>query len=132
MHCALKMHTKTQSLFKTLECPRLLCHRTCFGHILDHLQGMFLVQCYIPLVASSQFYLGMWPYLLSVLLSCMPICCRSCCLLNKTNSREVHMTTTQREDTATYPSKTVTKQQAECSIVQGTSPEDGQVCDRNM
>ena len=45
MHNALKIHAKTQSLFKTLECPRLLCHPTCFGHILDHLQGMFLVQC---------------------------------------------------------------------------------------
>ena len=30
---------------------------------------------------------------------------------NKTDSREVHMTTTQIEDTATYPSKIVTKQQ---------------------
>jgi len=39
-----KIHTKTQSFFKTLECLRLLCHPTCFGHILDHLQGMFLVQ----------------------------------------------------------------------------------------
>ena len=45
MHYALKLHTKTQSLFKTLECLRLLCHPTCFGHTLDHLQGMFLVQC---------------------------------------------------------------------------------------
>ena len=36
------------------------------------------------------------------------------------------------EDTATYPSKIVTKQQGESSIVQGTSPEDGQVYDRNM
>jgi len=40
-----KIHTKTQPLFKTLECLRLLCHPTCFGHTLDHLQGMFLVQC---------------------------------------------------------------------------------------
>ena len=38
-----KMHIKTQSRFKTLECLRLLCHPTCFGHTLDHLQGMFLV-----------------------------------------------------------------------------------------
>ena len=68
MHYALKYTLKTQSLFKTLECLLLLCHPTCFGHILDHLQGMFLVQC------------------------------------NK----------------------------AESSIVQGTSPEDGQVYDRNM
>ena len=43
-----KIHTKTQSFFKTLECPRLLCHSTSFGHRLDHLQGMFLVQCYFP------------------------------------------------------------------------------------
>jgi hypothetical protein len=41
-----KIHIKTQSLFKTLECLCLLCHPTCFGHTLDHLQGMFLVQCY--------------------------------------------------------------------------------------
>ena len=39
-----KIRFKTQSLFKTLECLRLLCHPTCFGHTLDHLQGMFLVQ----------------------------------------------------------------------------------------
>ena len=43
-----KIHTKTQSLFETLECLHLLCHPTCFGHILDHLQGMFHVQCYFP------------------------------------------------------------------------------------
>jgi hypothetical protein len=43
MHYALKYTLKTQSLFKTLECLHLLCHPTCFGHILDHLQGMFLV-----------------------------------------------------------------------------------------
>jgi hypothetical protein len=43
-----KMRTKTQSLFKTLECLRLLCHPTCFVHTLDHLQGMFLAQCYFP------------------------------------------------------------------------------------
>jgi len=43
-----KIHTKTQSLFKTLECLRLLCHPTCFGHKLDHLQEMFLVQCCFP------------------------------------------------------------------------------------
>jgi len=34
-----------------------------------------------------------------------------CTVHNKTDSREVHMTTKQTEDTATYPSKTVTKQQ---------------------
>jgi hypothetical protein len=44
MHYALKYTIKTQSLLKTLECLRLLCHTTCFGHALDHLQGMFLVQ----------------------------------------------------------------------------------------
>jgi len=43
-----KIHTNTQSLFKTLECLNLLCHPTCFSHILDHLQRMFLVQCYFP------------------------------------------------------------------------------------
>jgi len=43
-----KIHINTQSLFKALECLRLLCHPTCFGHTLDHLQGMFLVQCYFP------------------------------------------------------------------------------------
>jgi hypothetical protein len=35
-----EIHTKAQSLFKTLECLHLLCHPTCFGHILDQLQGM--------------------------------------------------------------------------------------------
>ena len=61
MHCALlrfKIHTKTQSLFKTLECLRLLCHPTCFGHTLDHLQGMFLVQCYIPPCCFVTILLG--------------------------------------------------------------------------
>ena len=48
MYYALKIHIKTQSLFKTLECLRLLCDPTCFGHTLDHLQGMFLVQCCFP------------------------------------------------------------------------------------
>ena len=62
-------------------------------------------------VASSRCYLGMWPYVLSVLLSCVPLCCRSCCVPNKTDSREVYTTTTQIEDTATYPSNIVTKQQ---------------------
>ena len=52
------------------------------------------------------------PYLLSVLLSCVPLCCWSCrTVRKKTDSREVHMTTIQIEDTATYPSKIVTKQQ---------------------
>jgi len=48
MRYALKYTLKTQSLFKTLECLRLLCHPTCFGHTLDHLHGMFLVQCCFP------------------------------------------------------------------------------------
>ena len=58
MHNALKIHAKTQSLFKTLECPRLLCHPTCFGHILDHLQRMFLVQCYFPPCCFVKILLG--------------------------------------------------------------------------
>ena len=53
-----KIHTKTQSLFKTLECLRLLCHPTCFGHTLDHLQGMFLVQCYFPSCCFVTVLLG--------------------------------------------------------------------------
>jgi len=48
MHYALKYTLKTHSLFKTLECLRLLCHPTCFGHTLDHLQRIFLVQCCFP------------------------------------------------------------------------------------
>ena len=78
MHYALK-YTLTQSLFKTLECLHLLCHPTCFGHILDHLQGMFLVQCYFPpgcfvtillgyVVVSSICVVVMYTSLLSVLL----------------------------------------------------------------
>jgi len=74
-----KIHTKTQSLVKTLECLRLLCHPTCFGHILDHLQGMFLVQCYFPPCCFVPILLGnvaissicvvvMYTSLLSVLL----------------------------------------------------------------
>jgi len=44
------------------------------------------------------------------------VCGRICtqqdrCVHNKTDSREVNMTTTQIEDTDTYPSKIVTKQQ---------------------
>jgi len=53
-----KIHTKTQSLFKTLECLRLLCHTTCFGPILDHLQRMFLVQCYFPPCCFVTILLG--------------------------------------------------------------------------
>jgi uncharacterized membrane protein YiaA len=60
----------------------------------------YLCCCHVYLSA----FVGMWPYLLSVLLSCVPLCCRSF------DSREVHMTT-QIEETATYPSKIVTKQQ---------------------
>ena len=74
-------------------------------------RGCPLYNATFRLVASSEFYLGMWPYLLSVLLSCVPLCCQSCCVHKKTDSREVHKTTTQIEDRATYPSKTVTKQQ---------------------
>jgi len=36
---------------------------------------------------------------------------RTLSVLFKTDSREVHMTTAQIEDTATYPSTIVTKQQ---------------------
>jgi len=43
-----RMSASVVSLFKTLECLRLLCHPTRFGHTLDHLQGMFLVQCCFP------------------------------------------------------------------------------------
>jgi hypothetical protein len=100
MHYALK-YTKTQSLFKTLEWLRLLCHPTCFGHILDHLQGMFLVQCCFPSCFFVTILLG-YTSLLSVLL---------CTVHNKNHHREVYMTTTQIEDTATYPSKIVTKKQ---------------------
>jgi len=53
-----KIHTKTQSLFKTLECLRLLCHSTCFGHTLDHLQGMFLVKCCFPPCCFVTILLG--------------------------------------------------------------------------
>ena len=53
-----KMHTKTRSLVKTLECLRLLCHPTCFGHTLDHLQGMFLVQCCFPPCCFVTILLG--------------------------------------------------------------------------
>ena len=74
-----EIHTKTQSLFKTLECLRLLCHSTCFGHTLDHLQGMFLVQCcFLPccfvsillgyVAVSSICVVVMYTSLLSVLL----------------------------------------------------------------
>ena len=53
-----KIHIKTQSLFKTLECLRLLCQPTCFGHTLDHLQGMFLVQCCFPPCCFVTILLG--------------------------------------------------------------------------
>ena len=52
------IHTKTQSLFTILECLRLLCHPTCFGQILDHLQGMSLVQCYFPPCCFVRILLG--------------------------------------------------------------------------
>jgi hypothetical protein len=104
-----KIHIKTQSLFKTLEYLRLLCHPTCFGHTLDHLQGMFLVQCCFPPCCFITVLLGY----VAVSSICVVVMCTSLLsvLHNKTNSREVHMTTTQIEDTATYPSKIVTKQQ---------------------
>jgi len=94
-----KIHIKTQSLFKTLECLCLLCHPTCFGHTLEHLQGMFLVQCCFPPCCFVTNLLGY----VAVSSICVVVMC--------TDSREVHMTTTQTEDTATYPSKVVTKQQ---------------------
>jgi len=53
-----KIHIKTQSPFKTLECLRLLCHHTCFGHTFDHLQGMFLVQCCFPPCCFVTILLG--------------------------------------------------------------------------
>jgi len=109
MHYALKYTLKTQSLFKTLECLHLLCHPTCFGHTLDHLQGMFLVQCCFPpccFVTVLLGYVAVSSICVVVMLSVL-----LCTVPNKTDSREVHMTTTQLEDTATYPSKTVTKQQ---------------------
>ena len=53
-----KIYIKTQSLFKTLECLRLLCHPTCFGHALDHLQGMFLVRCCFPPCCFVTILLG--------------------------------------------------------------------------
>ena len=56
-------------------------------------RGCSLYNAAFRLVASSLFYLGM------------------CTVHNKTDSREVHMTTTQIEDMATYPTKIVTKQQ---------------------
>ena len=79
MHYALKYTLKTQSLFKTLECLRLLCHPTCLGHILDQLQGMFLVQYYFSPCCFVTILLGyvaissicvavMYTSLLSVLL----------------------------------------------------------------
>jgi len=116
-----KIYTKTQTLFKTLECLRLLCHTTCFGPILDHLQGMFLVQCCFPpccfvtillgyVTVSSICVVVMCTSLLSVLL-CTHYTHIHYIIHSKTDSREVHMTTTQIEDTVTYPSKIVTKQQ---------------------
>jgi len=53
-----KIHIKTQSLFKTVECLRLLCHPTCFCLTLYHLQGMFLVQCCFPPCCSVTILLG--------------------------------------------------------------------------
>jgi hypothetical protein len=53
-----KIHIKTQSLFKTLECLRLLFYPTCFGRTLDHLQGVFLVQCCCPPCCFVTILLG--------------------------------------------------------------------------
>jgi hypothetical protein len=58
---------------------RLLCHPTCFGYILDHPQGMFLVQCCFPpccfvtillgyVAVSTIYVVVMYTSLLSVLL----------------------------------------------------------------
>ena len=91
-----KIHTKTQTLFKTLECLRLLCHPTCFGHTLDHLQGMFLVQCYFPSCCFVTILLGY----VAVSSICVVVMCTSP-LSVSTDSREVHMTT-QIEDMATF------------------------------
>ena len=95
-----KIHTKTQSLFKTLECLRLLCHPTCFGHTLTIFRGYSLYNAAFRLVTSSQFYLSMRPYLLSVLLSCVPLCCLSCCVLFCTQQdrqqRVIHDSNTDR------------------------------------
>ena len=109
MHYALKYTLKTQSLFKTLECLHLLCHPTCFGHTLDHLQGMFLVQCCFPpccFVTVLLGYVAVSSICVVVMLSVL-----LCTVHNNTDSTEVHMTTTQIKDTATYSSKIVTKQQ---------------------
>jgi len=103
MHYALKYTLKTQSLFKTLECLRLLCHPTCFGHTLDHLQGMFLVQCCFLPCCFVTVLLGY----VAVSSICGVVMCTSLLSVLLTDSREVHMTTTQIEDTATYPSKIV-------------------------
>jgi hypothetical protein len=107
-----KINIKTQSLFKTFECLRLLCHPTCFGHTLDHLQGMFLIQCCFPPYSFVTILLGC----VAVSSICFVFMCTSllsvlCVISYKTDSREVHMTTTQIEDTATHPSKIVTKEQ---------------------
>jgi hypothetical protein len=73
-----------------------LCHPTCFGHTLDHLQGMFHVQCCFPPCCFVTILLGY----VAVSSICVVVMC-TC----------VHMTTTQIEDTATYPCKIVMKQQ---------------------
>jgi hypothetical protein len=106
----LKYTLKHSHSFTKLECLRLLCHTTCFGHTLDHFQWMFLVQCCCPPCCFVTILLECVA-VICVLLSCVPFCCRSCSVHNKTNSREVHMTTTQIENTATYSSRILTKQQ---------------------
>jgi hypothetical protein len=80
MHYALKYTLKHKSLVKTLECLRLLCLLHVSVIHLTVFRGYPLYNAAFRLVASSLFYLGMWQYLLSVLLSCVPLCRRSCCV----------------------------------------------------
>ena len=106
----LKYTLKTQSLFKTLECLRLLCHPTCFGHTLDHLQGMFLVQCYFPPCCFETILLGY----VAVSSICVVVMCTSLLsvlLCQQDRQQRGTHDNNQTEDTATYPSKIVTKQQ---------------------
>ena len=79
-----KIHTKTQSFFKTLECLRLLCHPTCFGHTLDHLQGMFLVQCCFPPCCFVTVLLGH----VAVSSVCVVVMCTSLLLCTEQDRRQ--------------------------------------------
>ena len=79
MHCALKYALKHNHSLKHWNV--CVCYVTLHVSVI-HLtifRGCSLYNAAFRLVASSQFYLGMWLYLLSVLLSCLPLCCRSCC-----------------------------------------------------